>query len=655
MYILNRFIRLARVFIEGRGVPFLGAGISITAGVPAGEDWQPNVGWMVEALMTRVEQRLACLEETPRNDFEQRLMAFFPARDQPAGESSWRESMLRRIRGQLGLFCQAVSTLGILTHEEIVLSLKIHRYHRLRPTPAHYFIAFLAQENLLNETITTNYDCCLERAVYHSRGIEGTGYPTPESCRNRDQYVVSITDLGEYRNHGARRLIARSNQARLRVYKINGCAYRLARNQGGHCDKILLTDAQLRDMDDRSWALDLLRDRTRSKALVFSGFGSDEPQIRFTLDKLLEEFSLEDGRNGELRNNAIWVNAYDEGLSLTQHRLLQGFWRENFEQFYFSGNDTENIRRYQNAEVRSKGPLSADLFWQTVFEVVFLALVERYTRPGYPGWRFLSKIDDPPRPLSIKVELQQWLDPTGIGRAVLDREQLPDQSNPPLERIHILLNYRNYGSSLPWAPLPGIPLCQWLRAMEARSLPETTIGEVYYRALVRSPQSILFLLLLWQYCGDNGQPPFEIRVPDGPEAPRLYLRLGEYRFRLLARPRSRLLENSESGLSVNALVSYRESPEDIGVQPPDEEFYLWEPRDDNSEERTLSVGRMRPIAANIMVRVCRENTQNDPSENSERILFYQLREQVFRGRRQNRYRAELTRVESGTNSGSTEQ
>lgn len=63
-------------------------------------------------------------------------------------------------------------------------------------------------------------------------------------------------------------------------------------------ERIVLTERQLQTFRDQGWAHDLFKDRARTRALLFCGFGSEEPQIRHTALALMEEFS----RNGRVDN-----------------------------------------------------------------------------------------------------------------------------------------------------------------------------------------------------------------------------------------------------------------------------------------------------------------------------------------------------------------
>jgi len=305
MMLLHRLIKLARVFIEGRGLPFLGAGVSMKARVPGDYSIEPTVYWMIKQIVREAFLRL------PRDKHREWIsrLGLNEVLTKSQGEHSEKKPLVdlnedksdeefkkecidnlnaitEKIEGQLGKLCDVMEQIGAFKVEEIINLIKIRDFKKLTPLPTHYYIAFLAQETLVNEVITTNYDCCLERAVRYCVGNH--------SAKQRNSSTaVSIYDLKSYRDKGARRLFPYNMAAVLRVYKINGCAAQL-NNNPNHAASILITERQLQHMNNRMWAKDLLRDRARARSLVFSGFGSEEPQVRFTVLRLLEEFSKSD-------------------------------------------------------------------------------------------------------------------------------------------------------------------------------------------------------------------------------------------------------------------------------------------------------------------------------------------------------------------------
>ena len=200
------------------------------------------------------------------------------------------------------------------SHVRVCRVLGIAEWKDKRPAPAHRYLAMLAADGVIDEMITTNYDCCLENAW---------------KALGRKDGLVVVSDAAEL--HQAR---PRWNDAHLVLFKINGCAKKLSKSTSPKNDpdpaeeeaarKILLTDTQLLGLerrDERRWVRDLLRDRTRSRTLLFSGFGSDEPQVWHVVRLILEELAaLRSARknggneNGEKTPPRLWAALYDDVL-----------------------------------------------------------------------------------------------------------------------------------------------------------------------------------------------------------------------------------------------------------------------------------------------------------------------------------------------------
>ncbi len=64
---------------------------------------------------------------------------------------------------------------------------------------------------------------------------------------------------------------------------LNGCAKK---------SNIILTERQLQNWRENKWARDLFRVRCRTRSILFSGFGSQEPQIRHTVLQVKEAVAL---------------------------------------------------------------------------------------------------------------------------------------------------------------------------------------------------------------------------------------------------------------------------------------------------------------------------------------------------------------------------
>jgi len=544
-------------------VPFLGAGISIPAQSQSNtENIKPTVDWMIEQLAKKLSPILYGKQKKI-----DRLQTALTQKDSNSSKTSVSKQDLQTlVASRLGYFCNAIIIHNLLTHEEIVDCIKIKQFSKLTPTRAHYFIAFLVRENLINEAITTNYDCCLERAVYHTHADEGNG--KPEDSTSSPHPAVAIYSLRTYRKYASRRLLPFNQGTVLRVYKINGCAGELDRNPD-HYRNILLTDRQLKHMDDRKWAKDLLRDRVRSRALIFSGFGSDEPQVNNIVDRLLEEFKETDPGN----TDSIWIQAYERYPTLTQEGFLKDVWKwtkddggeDNWKKNLFSGEYKKSLLDYCGKKTGpdDKPKLEADLFWQTLFQLVFLALFERYSSPGSAGHVFLEQFDNPPRPIKRKSTLQQWLDPYNLGSKILTETGITkvEKNKPqPLERINQLIGYQT-DTNQPWAPRVGIPLCLWLRALYCKKLPDKTGGEFFYLPLLHHMKIILSLLSLCCFSksknSDERLFPFSVKfVKDTP-----FLYFGETnRILLLAKSCRKDIERAtEKSNRINIFVGIHSS------------------------------------------------------------------------------------------------
>ena len=199
----------------------------------------------------------------------------------------------------------------------------------------------------------------------------------------------------------------------LKVYHVNGCAKDLIRDNHKNqaFENILLTERQLQDWGERQWGRDLLRDRLRSKSIVFSGFGSPEPQVRHTLLQILEEFEMD--RDAKPKNNsqeqdtkppnkiqgwkapnAIFIHAYKD-LTFEQRQILSTYafinnMDTNIESIVESGNCFTQADTPLFLNKQSDG-LPADVFWKCIYKAVFLRLLNNnWLTYGSPFYYFLS-------------------------------------------------------------------------------------------------------------------------------------------------------------------------------------------------------------------------------------------------------------------------
>lgn len=360
--------------------------------------------------------------------------------------------------------------------------LKIPQFSKVEPTDAFYYIAFLVREGLIDEFITTNYDTCIEQAY---RNTFGPADAAPEG----DSPALVIDNLAEYRAKGGKRFTGGRNKRRcLKIYKINGCAYKLCKQypEDGGCDKycenILLTEKDLQDWRNRAWVRDLFCDRLRSRTILFSGFGSDEPQVRHTALQVCEEFASEAGEKrkaaGETASaiweepNAPFIAAFDTSLSFNQTQILQAYAQsfqmslnpEQLQENAFLGSDGSFFC------LESPEKLPADLFWRRVFQGAFWRLLRNACGRESAVVSFLSPVL--PCAHVLLIEMLDWFDPKG-------------GSEHNFGRFPEMLELSDEGKV--------IPLARWVHCVR-RAQPVD--GSTLYESLADRPVFIPVILLL---------------------------------------------------------------------------------------------------------------------------------------------------------------
>lgn len=272
--------------LNKRCIPVAGAGISISSNHPDSGDEFHKVEWMVNTLKSRVLQKRHhryknihhgaicnnCVDELKA------LSLSFDDSDLSESDCFFCDIRKASKDCRLGELSELYLWEFIISDEaykSLVELLRIAKYKDLKPTKAHIAIAKLAREGLLNEVITTNYDCNFEKAYEAISGGE---------------HFDAIASLDDYRRNGAKN----GDINRLKVYKVNGCANKLGDGSDPkEYESILLTERQLQKWRNRQWAADIFRDRLRSKSLMFTGFGSDEPQVHHTVQTVLDEYTDE--------------------------------------------------------------------------------------------------------------------------------------------------------------------------------------------------------------------------------------------------------------------------------------------------------------------------------------------------------------------------
>ncbi|WP_165613277.1 SIR2 family protein [Desulfofundulus thermosubterraneus] len=363
-------------------VPFIGAGVSIDAKHRGGIAGLTNTRCMCERVLQALREkcqtrdRVHCTSCVVRKEIEsnpKKEISFDKACE------LWEWSCSGDRGGGTCRRCELVREI-----------LKIPEFANVEPADAHYYIAFLAREGLIDEVITTNYDTCIEDAYCKTFGFSN-------ALESADSPALVIGTLAEYRSKGGKRFANGMNKRRcLKVYKINGCASRLCASRvddcHGYCKNILLTERDLQDWGKRGWARDLFRDRLRSRALLFSGFGSDEPQVRHTALQVCEEFASEERDNATNRShnsdtiwekpNAPFIVAYVNTLSFSQAQIMRAY--APYEDVSLSPEKT-NSNAFLGSDVQffdaggssDKQQLEADLFWKRLFQAAFWRLLRR--------------------------------------------------------------------------------------------------------------------------------------------------------------------------------------------------------------------------------------------------------------------------------------
>lgn len=358
----NDYERLADRILRESVVPFLGAGFSYSTGDGSGFEIWPKT--MPEALTAFLEKEISdppCDGKPPGCTVRE---AFAEAKKSKSlGELAELVHMLRGPR----VLCE---------------TLQIARLARLHPLPSHRYLIYLAREGLIQEIITTNYDTCLETAHRQSQNDPG----------KTDNVMAVITSLEAYRTRAGRH----ATPGHLLIYKINGCAkeYESVRYT---CDqekaedaarKIILTERQLQNFRQEQWAQELLRDRARTRSLLFSGFGSAEPQIRHTVLTLMEEFSA--GKRVRSPDetvdlpNAPVIQVHGHALSFYQTQILVGFLDAHSEPVRVRGRPEARIEPlFKNVfcGAREGEKLTARAFMESLFIAVFRKLVNAATGP----------------------------------------------------------------------------------------------------------------------------------------------------------------------------------------------------------------------------------------------------------------------------------
>ena len=488
--------------LEGVVVPFLGAGISYACKLPP----TPKSGCMsppAEACESRGEPSSASgarrpVEFTPQTAELKRSLACWlwlkckcsrdtakragkllglPHLHCSTNEKSFVDCCKPASLSDLAEVCTWLSN-----SQTVCRVLKISCFQELIPRPAHRYIAYLVREGLIDEVITTNWDTCLEQALRYSFGPQLPNRLAAHGAAG-DSPLHVISRIDEYRRWGAYRRRGRGpRQPVLRLYKINGCAAAYSNNPAAEAERIALTERQLQGFRDNHWAADLFRDRARSHRLLFSGFGSAEPQIRHAVTALAAEFAASPAH---AHGHAPFVQVYDESPTFSQYQLLRAYYREPVSHLRVGLKQVMTAIHadcfpdpgspYRTRAASSPPPrddrLDADRFWFGVYLAAMRGLVERYSEPPFPFYAWLAQHS--PAPAREAMRLSRWLYPRRTRRTA---DEAP--GSPPSEYTF----GRLIALFLPTAPtdVPGAPaysdvgcgpllLSVWLAAIQGRT------------------------------------------------------------------------------------------------------------------------------------------------------------------------------------------
>lgn len=352
----------------------LGAGASNSARFKNTDDTPHYVSNMCESLLRNICEE-ACVSNCIKLKKDKSIKA-----EKNCEISS--EFMLNRLSRLCERYVWKNGIKNSKDYRKLITELKIDEFNKLQPAKVHYFIAFIAREGYLSEVITTNYDCCVEIAYIRSWGMNEAGLHK-DNCP-----TARIFNRSSFDKNAARKLWSDDeyNSGKpyvLRVYKINGCASEIQKTQDNY-SSILLTDTQLQNWRERQWAADLFRNRLRSTSLFFCGFGSDEPQILHTIEKVFEEYNPQRsaytkiGKNILELPNAPIVASYDNQPSFAQRYIVES---------YMNSCGRKSLRnplivsrssfRPEDISLPNKVNLLADELWEKIFKDIYIHLVKK--------------------------------------------------------------------------------------------------------------------------------------------------------------------------------------------------------------------------------------------------------------------------------------
>ncbi|NUN12311.1 MAG: SIR2 family protein [Myxococcales bacterium] len=480
-----RLRRLVGRIVDRRVVPFVGAGFSAGARIPGEPGFVPSA----PAMHGRIAKLIPPGNATAR------------AGRKESGRLDGKDVNTSTLN--LAKIAEIASWFSPLT--EIMQAAQISKFAELQPTACHRYLAYMVREGWVTDVMSTNYDTCIETAYRESFG----------NLNTQDTLRV-ITSLEHYTDYGAEAQMG--TEPVLHLYKLNGCAqdYAYAAGTSGDhgrhrlaAERILLTERQLQKLRSDGWKHALIGHVGRTRTLLFSGFGAEEPQIRHTVLALVDEFSAHNDGRGRSRTGrdpdcqdpdglreCAWLNSpchrphapyvtmYDAEPSFPQSQLLQGFIDAYRPQETPPPRDSTTTRVFDliiggrdhsalSAEPKRSwfrglddptgnnhdpNNLSADLLWKRLYQLAIVRVLRTdLHRSDFPRW--LRDAGIPNHGVAAILDrLEQWLSDRTQDQTQVARSHLCDCLRDPTT----LWEPRD-DSGGRWQPLLWMELLTWMK------------------------------------------------------------------------------------------------------------------------------------------------------------------------------------------------
>lgn len=341
--------RLVERILEKGCIPFLGAGISYDAQIASGE-MLLRTSEMTARLVNYIKEHCANHKRPDRCTCD--------------------NSVCKQVTTEIQSLSE-VAELCVRTHKAVEAcdAIKLADFPNCAPTIAHRYLAALAREGLVDEVLQTNYDTLTEKAY---------GETFPDETERSRHFVIH--SLESYREFGGN--LGKATEPNLRIVKLCGCAeqYRQAvDDKQGAAKAIILTESQLQRWRERQWARDLLRDRLRSRALLFIGFGSQDPIVRHHTVQVTEEFSGSESNPGNGKDpwdkpNAPFLLTDETAVRFPQFQLMAA---------YYQAHNTEVVGDVAELQDKALANVVTNLTADPFLKEVVVRTMNRLVRDRY--------------------------------------------------------------------------------------------------------------------------------------------------------------------------------------------------------------------------------------------------------------------------------